>query len=784
MYLRGLEYLCLVKNYIVKITVLLLFVFVIIEISKGQSLVVKGNSDEQRIDYVLSRYYLTIETDIRDRIYKDYLNPKKRTEKYASLEWKLIAFSAYDSLLSQNYSAASRLVEEAGLIRPQSAYAKLAVGCISSAIKLKLGKPDLVVSELEPLVYTMESFSDSALHYYSFVILSNAYKELYDAPNMAKWAESALGIKVKALYDDITYKDYRFVGLAYDRNENIDSALYCYNLSKQISEEQNDSVGLFMSNMDLGIFLSERGDRTEALIQFSECEKYLSAVSLRTQAAFHINCNIDYRKVERLKIARDHLVEAERLGLQINDVDILGHVYQNWVAQYGQEGLLDSVPKYIKKSEQLFLDSDNQYGLGYLYHDKGHYYDNIGNLDSALYWYREAEKCFEKINYGGGIHSSRIEEFITLINFKKFDKAKELGESLLEPSREANDLADVMDLQLRLSKIYKAEGDFKKALNALIEANSIQDSLEGAEAKKKVSLLHIKAEQSKRIQLEKERAQDLQLFEVTTKELAFEKRLKLIILISLIVVIISLIFVLGFWYQSKKARVKLEKLDLQKDDLMHVVAHDLLSPIGKVGALAQLMRMTEDESEKEQYLDYLDGVVEESSAMVQNLMDIHSFENNKVALYKQNHKLSELVEDALIGHVSKAEKKDIRIHETVQKDTTIFTDGRMVKRILDNLIGNAIKFSPNGSEVKIEALVNDGLLTFKIEDQGPGFSEEDKHKAFGKFSRLSARPTGEESSTGLGLAIVKELSSQLNGKIDLISEEGKGAKFIIEIPLG
>jgi len=228
---------------------------------------------------------------------------------------------------------------------------------------------------------------------------------------------------------------------------------------------------------------------------------------------------------------------------------------------------------------------------------------------------------------------------------------------------------------------------------------------------------------------------------------------------------------------------KLEKLDTQKDDLIHVVAHDLLSPIGKVGALAQLIRMSDDEMEKEQYLDYLDGLVEDSSTMVQDLMDIHAYENNKVKLYKRNYQLSELMEDALIGHRLKAEKKSISIKETIPKETLVHTDNRMVKRIIDNLLGNAIKFSPKGSEVGISAAVNNGVLFIEIDDQGPGFTEQDKRKIFGKFMRLSAQPTGEETSTGLGLAIVKELVRQLDGKINLNSEKGKGAEFRVEIPL-
>jgi len=518
--------------------------------SNAQSIVLGQAGESEGVDYVLSRYLFAKDVELRTQIQEKHLS----TNNDPTLVWKLKTFTAYDSSLSRNFIAAKRLLEEAVGLKPNSPYANLATGCLASYILLKSGNPDSAVYNLEPLIYSPKTFEDSALYYHVSVLLTKAYEKMYDAPNLLKWAYRGLKIKELALDEDLDYKDYRSIGFAYDRNENVDSALYYYDYSNRLAIEQTDSAGMFMSNMDLGIFLSERGDRIEALVHFAECEKYLAAVSLRTQAAFHINCNIDYRKVERMELARNHLIKAEKLGLEISDVDILGHVYQNWVAQYGQEGILDSVPFYINKSEQLFKESNNQYGLGNLYHDKGHYYDNKGNLDSALYWYDQAAKCFEKINYGVGMNNSRLEKFITLINFKKYAQAKLIGEALIEPSRALEDLADIMDLQFGLSKIYKSEGSFKKALQSFEEANLIEDSLAGDEANRKVSMLQIKLEQSKRIQIEKERDLEHELYEATSKELAFDKKLMMLMLVLLIVFLASLIFVLWFWYQSKLTR--------------------------------------------------------------------------------------------------------------------------------------------------------------------------------------------------------------------------------------
>jgi signal transduction histidine kinase len=110
-------------------------------------------------------------------------------------------------------------------------------------------------------------------------------------------------------------------------------------------------------------------------------------------------------------------------------------------------------------------------------------------------------------------------------------------------------------------------------------------------------------------------------------------------------------------------------------------------------------------------------------------------------------------------------------------------DADYLGRIVDNLLTNAIKFSPRNLSVDLAAGRSNGHLWISIKDQGPGFSERDKLQMFQKFKKLSARPTAGETSNGLGLAIVKTLVDRLNGQIDLITGEGKGSEFIVKLPL-
>jgi signal transduction histidine kinase len=145
-----------------------------------------------------------------------------------------------------------------------------------------------------------------------------------------------------------------------------------------------------------------------------------------------------------------------------------------------------------------------------------------------------------------------------------------------------------------------------------------------------------------------------------------------------------------------------------------------------------------------------------------------------------NQDLNKLVE----SYAQEAVKKDIALQFfPASEEMLLFADSDVLHRIMDNLINNAVKFSPVGKNiiVKLRRQGNDALIYLK--DEGPGFSLEDRKGIFKKFARLSARPTSQESSTGLGLAIVKRMVTQLGGEIRLLDEKEAGAVFEVRIPL-
>jgi len=145
--------------------------------------------------------------------------------------------------------------------------------------------------------------------------------------------------------------------------------------------------------------------------------------------------------------------------------------------------------------------------------------------------------------------------------------------------------------------------------------------------------------------------------------------------------------------------------------------------------------------------------------------------------------LVRLIDQIIANFKESSELKNQKIHFFFfDNSIRINADATKLREVIENLISNAIKYSEAGKEIKIYVEELDQKVTIKVTDEGPGMNDTDKEKVFGKFTRLSARPTAGESSTGLGLFIVKKLVELHGGKIWVESKMNEGSTFIVELP--
>ena len=245
-----------------------------------------------------------------------------------------------------------------------------------------------------------------------------------------------------------------------------------------------------------------------------------------------------------------------------------------------------------------------------------------------------------------------------------------------------------------------------------------------------------------------------------------------------------------------ESKEELFELGKQKNDLLGIAAHDLKNPLSAIDGINSLLTQSIDIEEeipihvKEEYKEYL-SMIEKSSKQMKNIIEdiLNSvkLDRNKQSIVLQPYNILELLDEhfALLNNYAK--QKKINIIRNYNADVSVHIDDKKMGEVFQNLLSNAIKYSKEGTQVILSTQliqVNDkNHVRISIQDEGPGFTEEDKSKMFQMFQRLSAKPTKGESSTGLGLYIVKNYTELNKGFVELDSVYGQGSTFHIYLPI-
>jgi len=235
--------------------------------------------------------------------------------------------------------------------------------------------------------------------------------------------------------------------------------------------------------------------------------------------------------------------------------------------------------------------------------------------------------------------------------------------------------------------------------------------------------------------------------------------------------------------QLAASNERLVVLNKEKNEFLGIAAHDLRSPLTVILGNGELLKEIEDRNITKDLANRIISAAERMRHLITNLLDVNAIEEGKFASRLESCNLAALVESSVGHNQAAASRKQIKIVTGLSDEVYIRADREATLQILDNLISNAVKYSPLNSTVQVHLLPEKEHALVRVRDEGPGISEQDQKKLFQKFSRLSARPTGGESSTGLGLAIVKKLAEAMGGTVECHSTFGCGATFTLRLPL-
>jgi len=234
---------------------------------------------------------------------------------------------------------------------------------------------------------------------------------------------------------------------------------------------------------------------------------------------------------------------------------------------------------------------------------------------------------------------------------------------------------------------------------------------------------------------------------------------------------------------------RLKRANAFKGEVLGTVAHDLKNPLSVILGRSEMLKelLSKEPVPEQQATDQIEHIRQTArrlTALVEDLIADARADAVDISVRSYQLDLGVLVSEVSEHNRKLALAKDQDLQVSVEPGLRVSGDTERLREAVDNLISNAVKYSPLGGRIDVSLKREDGEAVIRVADEGPGLSPEDADRVFGRFQRLSAKPTGGENSTGLGLSIAKRIIDLHNGRIFVESRGSSGgAVFAIALPL-
>ena len=226
-------------------------------------------------------------------------------------------------------------------------------------------------------------------------------------------------------------------------------------------------------------------------------------------------------------------------------------------------------------------------------------------------------------------------------------------------------------------------------------------------------------------------------------------------------------------------------LNNQKDRMIGIVAHDLLGPLGTIRMCNEVTSASgTSDSVRTEFYGLIEETTEKAIQLITDLLDVSAIATGNLVLKKREVLLHDLLAKVIRHNTPLGANKGIDLELVDEAPDSWNIDSHRIEQVLDNLIGNAFKYSHSETKVTLRAYEEKQHLRIDVTDQGQGIRAEEMDQLFGEFQKTNTLPTGSESSNGLGLSICKRIVELHGGTIQASSEFGVGSMFSIALPQG
>lgn len=609
---------------------------------------------------------------------------------------------------------------------------------------LQRGDPDNLLAYVyksKGKIYALKLVTERSIFYYR-----KAYDEFIKLENYDEIGDCAL--RIGNLYYDVA---------------NFGEAYYFFLQSLTSSERHSDRLSMARAEINLGNVSSEMGRLSDAEKHYQNAYTIYNELGLADDECGALNNigGILYDKAQYDSALTYFFQVMEKLdpdslssAVQLN---ILSGVYNNTALAYTELGEQVLALDYFKRGLGLALKADDEYNVSSVYINLGSLFGEMGKLDSALFYLHRALQ----------IADNRGFRSVTLDTFEE------------------------------LAKLHAGIGSYAPAYNWQVRYDTLYKSMFNERQSDQISRLRAMYEQ----EISEKEISQLQ------SESQVQKMLNKVFIIF-IVVIVGLVIIIAVNLKSKKrtnqmlaernlqisnaiqklseSETELQKLNMSKDRIFSVVAHDLRNPVAAVTGFSELLYDNFDqfpvETQKEYLLQILQGT-QRIQNLLENLLIWARAQMKAVKYEPESLKVKGLVNDCVKEMKANLDHKKVDCLVNIDQKCVVFADKAMIHTVLRNLIINAIKFSFPGGKIRITSKFAEKTCSISVSDEGIGIQPEIQEKLLSSNEVVSTPGTTGESGSGLGLVICKEFMERNKGEIRVESEPGNGSSFIIELPL-
>lgn len=227
---------------------------------------------------------------------------------------------------------------------------------------------------------------------------------------------------------------------------------------------------------------------------------------------------------------------------------------------------------------------------------------------------------------------------------------------------------------------------------------------------------------------------------------------------------------------------ELESTEILKNDFVSNVSHELKTPLAVIQNYASILQSDElTDEERKEYSSRIGAAANRLSVLITNILQVNRLENQKISPVLHPFNLSEALSRCILNYDTLLDEKEIELETQLDQNLIVDGDENLLDMVWNNLISNAIKFTPENGKIEIEAKKEGNAVFVSISDNGCGISPESLHRIFDKFYQADTSHAME--GNGLGLALVKRILDLLGGDISVTSVPAKGSVFTVKLNL-